>query len=100
LSQVQSLPGAATVQGARLSFAVAGGAVRVNDSANVTQADVLASNGVVHVIDTVLLPPAAAPAATPAQLPRTGGLPLALVAVAGVGTAGLGAALARARRPR
>ncbi|MCR9112106.1 MAG: fasciclin domain-containing protein, partial [Rhodobacteraceae bacterium] len=32
-----------------------GAAVRVND-ANVTQADILASNGVIHVIDKVLLP--------------------------------------------
>ena len=30
--------------------------VRVND-AHVTQADVMTSNGVIHVIDTVLLPP-------------------------------------------
>jgi uncharacterized surface protein with fasciclin (FAS1) repeats len=28
------------------------------ESAVVTQADILASNGVVHVIDTVLIPPA------------------------------------------
>jgi uncharacterized surface protein with fasciclin (FAS1) repeats len=104
-AQVQGLPGAATVQGARLTFAVSGGAVRVNDSATVTQADVLASNGVIHVIDSVLLPPAAAPAAaapaaTPAQLPRTGGPPLVLAALAGFGVAGLGAALALPRRQR
>jgi uncharacterized surface protein with fasciclin (FAS1) repeats len=32
--------------------------VKVND-ANVIQPDIEASNGVIHVIDTVLLPPAA-----------------------------------------
>jgi uncharacterized surface protein with fasciclin (FAS1) repeats len=32
-----------------------GAAVRVND-ANVTQADIIASNGVIHVIDKVLMP--------------------------------------------
>jgi uncharacterized surface protein with fasciclin (FAS1) repeats len=31
--------------------------VKVND-ATVVEADVMASNGVIHVIDTVLLPPA------------------------------------------
>ncbi len=45
----------ATVQGA--SIAVTGGAgVMVND-ANVVQADVAADNGVIHVIDKVILPP-------------------------------------------
>jgi uncharacterized surface protein with fasciclin (FAS1) repeats len=33
------------------------GGVKVND-ANVVQADIEASNGVIHVIDAVILPPA------------------------------------------
>ena len=33
------------------------GKVTINGSVNVTTADVMASNGVVHIIDTVLLPP-------------------------------------------
>ena len=45
----------ATVQGQSLNVVVDGGAVKVND-AQVVQADVLASNGVIHVIDTVVLP--------------------------------------------
>lgn len=45
-----------TVQGASLALAKAGGYVTVED-AMVTQADVPASNGVVHVIDRVLMPP-------------------------------------------
>ncbi|MCU9848261.1 fasciclin domain-containing protein [Defluviimonas sp. WL0024] len=45
----------ATVQGGALRIDGRDG-VRVND-ANVTGADVMASNGVVHVIDAVLLPP-------------------------------------------
>jgi uncharacterized surface protein with fasciclin (FAS1) repeats len=48
---------ATTVQGARVSVNGQGGRVRVN-GVNVTSADVLASNGVIHVIDTVLMPPA------------------------------------------
>jgi uncharacterized surface protein with fasciclin (FAS1) repeats len=46
---------ATTVQGAPIAIDTSMG-VRVND-AHVTQADVMTSNGVIHVIDTVLLPP-------------------------------------------
>jgi uncharacterized surface protein with fasciclin (FAS1) repeats len=46
---------AATVQGAEVTITTAGG-VKVND-ANVTAADVAASNGVIHVIDAVIMPP-------------------------------------------
>ena len=45
-----------TLQGANLALAKAGTFVTVED-ALVTQADVPASNGVVHVIDKVLMPP-------------------------------------------
>ena len=40
-----------------LSFTVSNGSVMVND-ATVTTADVMASNGIIHVIDKVLMPPA------------------------------------------
>ena len=45
-----------TVNGANLALARAGTMVTVEDAV-VVQADVAASNGVVHVIDRVLLPP-------------------------------------------
>jgi uncharacterized surface protein with fasciclin (FAS1) repeats len=48
----------ATVQGQPLTIKVDGSKVMVND-ATVTQADVGASNGVIHLIDKVILPPAA-----------------------------------------
>ena len=48
----------ATVNGQPLDVVVAGGKVTVND-ANVVTADVAASNGVIHIIDAVLLPTAA-----------------------------------------
>ncbi|MBQ87489.1 MAG: beta-Ig-H3/fasciclin [Acidimicrobiaceae bacterium] len=51
----QSVP---TINGAEIAISVVDGAVVINDSATVIQADVLASNGVIHVIDAVLLPPA------------------------------------------
>jgi uncharacterized surface protein with fasciclin (FAS1) repeats len=44
-----------TVNGQQLDVKVEGGKVTVND-ATVTKADILASNGVIHVIDTVLMP--------------------------------------------
>jgi uncharacterized surface protein with fasciclin (FAS1) repeats len=44
-----------TVQGSDVSIAVADGKVKVNDS-NVVATDIETSNGVIHVIDTVLLP--------------------------------------------
>jgi transforming growth factor-beta-induced protein len=45
-----------TVNGATVTVTVDGDMVMVND-ANVIATDVMASNGVIHVIDTVLLPP-------------------------------------------
>jgi uncharacterized surface protein with fasciclin (FAS1) repeats len=46
---------AKTVNGKELNIKVAAGKVMVNN-ATVTQTDVMASNGAIHVIDTVLLP--------------------------------------------
>lgn len=47
---------AATVQGEKVSVSISGGTVKIND-AKVIAADVKAKNGVVHVIDKVILPP-------------------------------------------
>jgi len=47
----------ATVQGADIAINAMGG-VRINDTATVIQADIATDNGVIHVIDVVLLPPA------------------------------------------
>jgi uncharacterized surface protein with fasciclin (FAS1) repeats len=44
-----------TVEGGDLTVDISGGTVKIND-ATVTKADIPASNGVIHVIDTVLLP--------------------------------------------
>lgn len=52
--------------GTKLDVQVAeDGSVKVND-ANVIATDVVASNGVIHVIDTVLIPPITLPEVTPA----------------------------------
>jgi len=46
-----------TVNGATLKVANVNGKVTINGSAMVQTADVISSNGVTHVIDTVLMPP-------------------------------------------
>ncbi len=49
---------AKTVNGAPVKIAVKGGKVYLNGSTQVTKTDVMASNGIIHVINKVLLPPA------------------------------------------
>lgn len=57
VSSAQITPGAVnTVEGAPVNIAASAGEVTVGD-AKVTQPDITASNGVIHVIDKVLLPP-------------------------------------------
>ncbi|MDZ8050170.1 MAG: fasciclin domain-containing protein [Aulosira sp. ZfuVER01] len=46
---------AETLEGSILAIESANGAIKVND-ANVIQTDILTDNGVIHVIDTVLVP--------------------------------------------
>jgi uncharacterized surface protein with fasciclin (FAS1) repeats len=52
---VVKLSSASTVQGSDVTINLEGGNVMV-DNAQVVKADVMASNGVIHVIDTVILP--------------------------------------------
>lgn len=54
-TDVVKVTSAKTVQGQNLSVKVSDTKVMI-DNAQVVQADILASNGVVHVIDTVILP--------------------------------------------
>ena len=104
-----------TLQGGSVKVTVKDGEVMVND-AKVVAADVATSNGVIHVIDSVLLPPAdeaaaaeAAPAAeatpapaeeAPESMPVTGGesTPLVALAVAGLALFGLAGAAFVTRR--
>jgi len=55
-SQVMSMTSATTASGQTLPIMVMGKNVMVGD-ANLVKADIMASNGIVHVIDTVLMPP-------------------------------------------
>jgi uncharacterized surface protein with fasciclin (FAS1) repeats len=54
-SEVVKINSAKTVNGQSLMIKVNGGTVMV-DSAKVTQTDILCSNGVIHVIDSVITP--------------------------------------------
>ena len=54
-AQAAKLPSAKTVNGASLTIHAMGGKVMV-DNATVVKADIACSNGVIHVIDTVVLP--------------------------------------------
>lgn len=53
-----------TVQGEKIALSIKGGKLVLNGSSRVIVADVKASNGVVHAIDTVLVPPSAAAGAS------------------------------------
>jgi uncharacterized surface protein with fasciclin (FAS1) repeats len=66
-ADVVNLESAKTAQGQVLAINAKDGKVRVNE-ANVIKTDILCANGVIHVIDAVLMPPAAtAPALKPIQ---------------------------------
>jgi len=54
-SQVVTLSSATTAQGTDVAIMIAGGSVMINN-ATVTATDIETSNGVIHVIDTVILP--------------------------------------------
>ena len=56
-AQVVKLKTAKTVEGAFIKIKTMDGKVMINDS-QVVKTDIMATNGVIHVIDTVLMPPA------------------------------------------
>ena len=53
--KVVGLTSATSVEGSPIAIAVKDGTVSLNDSAKVVTTDVIASNGVIHVIDQVVL---------------------------------------------
>ncbi len=56
-SVVTTLHDSMTVEGGKVTIATANGKVTLNGTSHVTATDIEASNGVIHVIDTVLMPP-------------------------------------------
>lgn len=55
-SQVVGLRSTATANGQSVNITVTGGSVLLNGTTKVVAADVMARNGIIHVIDSVLLP--------------------------------------------
>jgi len=83
-ADVVKLRSATTVEGEPITITTSAKGVMV-DNANVTATDIVASNGVIHVIDTVILPPSLTAASTDSVI-----YPLAAVGNSGVsGTATL-----------
>lgn len=56
-----------TLQGERIALSYSGGKIVLNGSARVVTADVKASNGVIHAIDAVLVPPSLTQAPAPTK---------------------------------
>jgi uncharacterized surface protein with fasciclin (FAS1) repeats len=56
-----------TVQGEQIALSFKGGKIVLNGTSRVVIADVKASNGVIHAIDAVIVPPSLARAAAPTQ---------------------------------
>ena len=61
-----------TVEGQPIMITIVDGKVMLNKSATVVKTDVGASNGVIHVIDTVILPPAKKADAKSPDMPGMG----------------------------
>jgi hypothetical protein len=79
-ADVVTLDSADTVQGKPVTITVEGDKVMVND-AQVIITDIEASNGVIHVIDTVILPP------EDQMMPETGAAaPLASIVLMALGS--------------
>jgi transforming growth factor-beta-induced protein len=64
---VVTLESATTLQGEPVSIEVMDGEVVLNDNARVIITDIEASNGIIHVIDAVILPPSMSQAAAEAE---------------------------------
>lgn len=54
---VTTLTEATSVEGSKIMIKVVDGKVMLNDASEVTATDIAASNGIIHVINTVLMPP-------------------------------------------
>jgi transforming growth factor-beta-induced protein len=81
--QVVSLTSADSVEGAPIAIAVKDGKVFLNGSTQVVTPDVQAANGVIHVIDHVLLPPAAQASPVPSATTAPAGDIVATAKAAG-----------------
>ncbi|MBC7844446.1 MAG: fasciclin domain-containing protein [Gemmatimonadaceae bacterium] len=56
-SEVATMTDATTLEGSKITIKAVDGKVTLNGKADVTSPDITASNGTIHVINTVLMPP-------------------------------------------
>lgn len=70
-AEVVNLDSATTARGSDISISVKDGEVYLNDTVKVIITDIETSNGVIHVIDGVLMPPADDMTAEPMMAPET-----------------------------
>lgn len=80
-AKVVGLTSATTLNGAAISIKVVDGSVILNGKVKVITTDIKACNGIIHVIDGVLLPPSGTEA--PREMPATGSTSTPLVLLAG-----------------
>jgi transforming growth factor-beta-induced protein len=66
-----------TVEGEKIALSLAGGQIKLNGSSAVVLPNVVASNGVIHVVNRVLVPPSLTKAPAPAPAPAQSILQLA-----------------------
>ncbi len=92
-AEVVNYEGAQTIEGENIAIAVVDGEVILNDSAKVIITDIAASNGIIHVIDAVLLPPSDSEAEMMDEETMMDGKSIAEIAVADGGFTTLVAAL-------
>jgi transforming growth factor-beta-induced protein len=78
---VVGLTEATTLNGAKIKIKVVDGSVFLNDTVKVTATDIQACNGIIHVIDAVLLPPTAPAGEMPATGAASEGLALGAAAL-------------------
>ncbi|MGB8859342.1 MAG: fasciclin domain-containing protein [Ilumatobacteraceae bacterium] len=93
---VVGLTEATTLNGAKVSIKVVNGSVFLNDTVKVTTTDIQACNGIIHVIDAVLLPPTA----PSGEMPVTGAASEGIALAAGMLLLGGAGALFISRRRR
>ncbi|MFN8021061.1 MAG: fasciclin domain-containing protein [Acidimicrobiales bacterium] len=89
-SAVVGLDSATTLQGEDIAISVAGDQVTLNGSVKVVATDVANCNGVIHVIDGVLLPPSVAASLAAPTMPATGA-DSGIIAAFAAGLIGVGA---------
>jgi len=88
---VVGLSEATTLNGAKIKIKVVDGSVFLNDTVKVIATDVQACNGIIHVIDAVLLPPTAPAGEMPATGAASEGIALgaAVLLIGGIGSLAL-----------